>query len=76
MFINIIEYRITDNDDKFIDSCASFLKICTQREEYETELLVRSLQIEYYKEKKAFRELSIVQDKVISILYGNENVKN
>ena len=75
LFINIIKYRITSNDDKFIDSCASFLKICIQREEYETELLVRSVQIEYYKEKKDFKELSIVQDRVISILYGNENTK-
>lgn len=75
LFINIIKYRITGKDDKFIDSCNSFLKLCKQREEYETEILIRSLQIEYYKEKRDYKEVSKVQDRVILILYGGENAK-
>lgn len=75
LFINIIKYRITGKDDKFIDSCNSFLKLCKQREEYETEILIRSLQIEYYKEKRNYKEVSKVQDRVISILYGNDNTE-
>lgn len=70
LFINIIKFRITGDDYEFINSCESFLKICAMREEYETELLVRDIQIEYYEEKKDFKNLSIVQGRVITILYG------
>ena len=72
LFINIIKYMIID-DDKFIDLCNSFLKKCMKRGEYETEILIRNLQIDYFKEKKNYKELSKVQDRVISILYGDMN---
>lgn len=72
LFINIIKYMIID-DDKFIDLCNSFLKKCMKRGEYETEILIRNLQMDYFKEKKNYKELSKVQDRVISILYGDMN---
>lgn len=74
LFINIIKDIIEENDDKFIESCNSFLKKCMKRGEYETEVLIRNIQIDYYKKKKNYKELSKIQDRVISILYGNINV--
>ncbi len=39
-----------------------------------TEILIRNLQMDYFKkEKKNYKELSKVQDRVISILYGDMN---
>lgn len=76
LFIDIVKYRIIGNDDKFIDSCSSFIEMCVQRKDYETELLIRSLQIEYYKEKNNYQELFWIQERITMILCGKEGHKS
>ena len=54
MLNNIILYRILNEDRKLLYELEQYYDGCKVNGDYEMELLVRNLQLDFYKEKKDF----------------------
>lgn len=71
MLNNIILYRILNEDRKLLYELEQYYDGCKVNGDYEMELLVRNLQLDFYKEKKDFEAAVFVNNQIQATLDKN-----
>lgn len=65
VFLNSLKYFLLKEEEKFISYSTEFYQLCNLKQDYEMEIIILKLFLDFYKEQNNIKCINIIQEKII-----------